>query len=185
MAVGTIAEDTYLTSLPSNTTFTVIELIPEERDGWVSSIGIGKKPPYNVSQSEQIVITNLSTTKVTDTGAGPSATLKFKINFSTPDRSIEKTGYITVSSTDWPLIGRPDYSLLTFGFDQDVPQTIHKKIPYLISPDSWSIGIGIQDNKIALVAQADSKLETKLISTILQGIVTAHTDALKWVVRAL
>lgn len=185
MAVGTINEDMILKSLPSDSTFTVVEFIPEERGKWYSWIDRGKKLPYNVNEGELIAITNLSTTNVLATGSGVSAALRFKLSCSTSEGSTEKMGYIKVSSTDWPLFGRPDYSLLIFGFDGDIPTDIRKKIPYLMRPDPWYVGIGIQDNKIALVASADASLSTTVISNILSGIVTAHTEALKWVIKAL
>lgn len=185
MAVGTINEDIILKSLPNDSTFTVIEFIPEERDKWYSWIDRGKKIPYNVSEGELIAITNLSTTNVLAMGSGVSVSLRFKLIYSNSGSFNEKMGYIKVSSTNWPLFGRPEYSLLIFGFDGDIPTDIRKKIPFLMRPDPWYLGIGIQDNKIALVASADASLSTTVISNILNGIIKAHETALRWIIKPL
>jgi hypothetical protein len=184
MAVGKLVEDIILKSIPDNCTFTVTELIGGQNDDWYSMFTYPSKTPHQVDPqkgSEKIATSLLSTTSVTDRGPGVPATLKFEYTCQTKSGKAKKTGYLKSTATNWPLIGRPDYSILIFGFDGETPLEVSRQVPTLISPDPFYIAFGQKDDQVVIVASTEDSLGTQVVSNVLDGILTVHSAAFKWV----
>lgn len=192
MAIGKLAESLYLSSVPENCTFTVTEFINERRDSWYAYLegASGRKAPYTVTprknnQGGLVAHSVLSTTSVWDKGTGTTAILNFTVSCDIAGKSITKKGYFKFSSTDWPRLGRPDYSLLLFGFDGDMVRELTIETPRLINPDPYYMSVALKDDKLYLIASIKDDLSTTVISNVIGGIITAHTKALSWAVGLL
>ena len=183
MAVGKLYTPLYLSILPDGWQFEVTKLDTQSYDGWYSGFD-NDNVPYSSSQGDFVNACTLSTSDVTNSGPGPSGTLHFTV---TTDSGKSKTGYLTFSSTDWGDVERPDYSLLTAAFDnQEAPPPVYLEVPDLLDPGNYYIGFSLDKNgDILMVAQANDPITNQLISDIVNGIITAFTDTLKWVVGEL
>jgi hypothetical protein len=185
MAIGKLVEDIILKSMPDNCTFTVTELIEDKKDDWYSLFSSPRKTPHKVvpkTEGSGLIATSmLSTTSVTDSGPGVPATLKFEFTCETDSGEAKKTGYIKSSATNWPYLGRPDYSILIFGFDGETPQEVSRSVPTLVDPDPFYIAFGKKDDQVVIVASTEDSLGTQVVSKILDGVITAHEKALSWV----
>jgi len=185
MVVGTLREELYLVALPENCKFTVTKLENNHKDNWLTYFGSSKEPPYVVNPisggKALVVESGLSSTSIWDSGEGLSNTLHFTVSGTISNKQFEKKGYITFSSTAWSKTVRPDYSILLYGFDNNQALSLNQKVPPLLTPDPYYIAFAIKDEQICMIASCEHNLTNQVISTIVEGILTAHTKALGWV----
>lgn len=190
-AMGRLVEELYLVSLPENCKFTVTKLENNRKGSWYTLFETRKQPPYEVNPTSKkaLVATSvLGTTSVTDSGEGLSNTLYFTISGTISKNYFEKKGYITFNSTEWPSfprIGRPDYSIITYTFDGSKSESISQQTPTLITPDPYNIAFLIKNQEMYMIVSREDNLGTKVMSSILGGILNIHTAGLKWVVSKI
>jgi hypothetical protein len=146
-AVGKLLCTVTLNVLPDNwsikvTSFTAV--IPPGNNGWYA-VNNGPTPPYTPKAGGSIASCYLSSTNLSDSGTGPSAIYGFQV---TTDKGIVNTGTLTLGSSAWGYVTRPDQIYLTFDFNNDSnpPQTILMAVPDLLDPDPFSLGFGEDSN---------------------------------------
>ena len=183
MAFGKLVEELNLVSLPENWTYTVTKWENHEKENWYTAFEYKKKPPYVVNpkpgQKERVVTSYLSSTSLWDSGNGLSHTLYFSVSGQINGKSKERKGYVKFGSTDWSKHARPDYSILTFGFEGEPAETINQEVPFLVSPNGYYLAFAIKEEQITMIVSRENNLTNDLISLILQGIVELHSAAIK------
>ena len=193
MSIGKLVEEIILKSVFDGCELTITGLETEKRDSWYSEFRYPSKKmiPHDIvikHEGTPVATTLLSSTSATDSGVGVSATLKFRLEYSSDSGRVHKTGFIKSSATPWPSfpnLGRPDYALLLFGLDGEAPQEVSRSVPMLINPDPFYIAFGKKGDQVLMVASTEDSLGTKVVSSILDGIITAHTKALSWCFGAI
>lgn len=179
MAVGKLRCTVNLTEIPENWSLEVTEFTPNATGDWYAENEM-KAPPYSVAKGKTITECILSTTDVTDHGAGPSAKVLFTV---TDVKGNKNKGFLVMSSTPWGYTSRPDYLTLTFGLVGEAPLApIYLDVPTLITPDPFSVGFSQKDEQILMVGSSDKTVSTEVMSDILDGIITAHTKVLAWII---
>lgn len=90
------------------------------------------------------------------------------------------TGRLTVSTTDWGWIERPDYVNVAYQIQNSNIQSIAIEVQSGQSPKDVSLAFAIDGEKIGLAASIDPNLTKDLINIALLGISWAHEKALSW-----
>lgn len=182
MAIGKLSEELWLSVLPQGLTFTVTAPENSTHDQWYTYFEVGRRNlPYTVEAGKRVATSVLSTTYVLDSGPGLSNKLRFKVSGQLNGKQVNKEGYFIFSSTDWPLFGRPDNSILTFQFDGTDAVSISQQVRTLVSPDPYYFGFAVKDDQLLMVVSRENNIGTAVMSKIIDGILTLHTKAIGWV----
>ena len=96
-------------------------------------------------------------------------------------------GFITVGSTDWGKLARPDYCNVTYQIMDHSPLNFSNAIPSLQSPTdvNFVLGANPKEHQVAINASTDTDVTKVLIGYALQGIFKAHEKAIGWVIGAV
>ncbi len=182
MAVGSINEALRLSALPDGFTFTVTALEGETRDDWRGFFDRrSDSVPYNVLPGKEIAEAHLTTSSVLDSGQGPTCKIRFKIAGTVDGKAVEKKGYFTFSTSDWPLVGRPDNLILGCNLDGSDTITVIQEVRLLTTPDPFSCAFVVKDDQLGLIISRENNLTNAIVSKVVGGIFTAHTKAIGWV----
>lgn len=182
MAVGSINEALYLASLPEGFTFTVTALETETRDDWRGFFDRrADSVPYDVPAGKEIAEAHLTTSSVLDSGVGPTCKIRFKIAGSIGGKAVEKKGYFTFTNSEWPLVGRPDHLILGSSLDGTDSVAVVQDVRILTTPDPFSCAFVLKGDEIGLIISREKNLTNEVVSTVVGGILTAHTKAISWV----
>ena len=185
MATGHINQRLRMSALPADLTFTVTALENNRRGSWYSYFNLrDDRVPFKAAAGN-LVVSTLSTTSVLDHGPGLSNTLRFTVEAKIQGRNVKKAGYFVFATTDWPRIGRPDYTTLLFELDGQQAASITQQVPTLITPDPYCCTFAVKDNKLYMLVSNDENLSTTTIGMVIDGLLSVHTKALSWIVFAL
>lgn len=129
---------------------------------------------------------------MSDTGAGPEIYLRFQlqgtatIDGGTIDLS-SMHGFITISTTDWGYLERPDYSNVTYQLADQSPRNLGVEVLSMQSPKDASliVGVNAKEKKVGVNASVDEDVVKDLIGWALKGIFKAHEKAAGWVIGAI
>jgi hypothetical protein len=150
-----------------------VEVTKHSRDGWLGT-------------------SRLSSLSVSDTGAGPEIYLRFQLQGSTsvggqPVDLSSTRGFITVSSTEWGWLARPDYCNVTYQVQDAQPRNQPVEVPVGQSPKDVSLVMAASpsEGKVGINASVDPDAVKDMIGYALQGIFKAHEKAAGWVIGAL
>ena len=182
MAVGSINETLFLSALPAGFTFTVTALEGETRDDWRGFFDRrSDSVPYDVPAGKAIAEAHLTTSSVLDSGVGPACKIRFKITGSFAGKPVEKTGYFAFTTSDWPLVGRPDNLILNSHLDGSDAFAVIQEVRLLTTPDPFSCAFAIKGDEIGLIVSREKNLTNEVVSKVVGGILTAHSKAIGWV----
>lgn len=182
MAVGTINESLVLSSLPDGFTFTVTALEGETRDDWRGFFDRrSDSVPYNVVPGKEIAEAHLTTSSVLDSGKGPTCKIRFKLTGTFEGKPVEKKGAFTFSTSDWPLVGRPDNLILGCNLEGSDTVTVIQEVRLLTTPDPFSCAFTIKGDELGLIISQENNLTNAIVSKVVGGIFFAHTKAIGWV----
>ena len=134
----------------------------------------------------------LSSQSIFDTGPGPEIYLTFKlsgtitVNNKTVDLS-DTEGKITISTTDWSTIARPDYCNVTYQIQQQSPRNLANSVPNGQSPPdvAFVFAANADESKVGANAAVDKDVTKTLIEYALKGIFWGHEKAVGWVIGAI
>jgi hypothetical protein len=127
-------------------------------------------------------------------GTGLSWEIKFEISGTSPTGvQSTRTGWITLSSTEWPkwwwppLIGaisRPSNATVAFVFDGSAAHSFLYEVPTLRYIDDTNLMITWlpEKNTFGMGVTMDKTMISKLSDLAISGVLAAHQKAASWAV---
>ncbi|KAF2130137.1 hypothetical protein P153DRAFT_431179 [Dothidotthia symphoricarpi CBS 119687] len=210
MAPGNITQALYARGLPPGVKLVVTDVtftVPGS-DWWPGFQGPHKSLYKNTSEADKqsmfpmeatsyvhngyIGSAYLSSQSLFDTGHGPEIYIKYSlsgsttVNGQTVDLS-HVTGQITVSTTDWSLVSRPDYCNVTYQVQNQQVHNLSNAVQAGQSPKDVSFVFGVNplEKQVGVNVAVDEDVTKDLIDYALKGIFKAHEKAVGWVVGAI
>ncbi|QEI08397.1 hypothetical protein FXN63_23085 [Pigmentiphaga aceris] len=182
MAVGSVNEALFLASLPEGFTFTVTALETDTHDNWRGFFDRrSDSVPYDVAAGQEIAEARMTTSRVLDSGVGPTCKLRFKIAGTIGGKTVEKKGNFTFTTSDWPLVGRPDQLILNSSLDGMDSVAVIQDVRLMTTPDPFSCAFVLKGEELGLIISREKNLTNEVVSTVVGGILTVHGKAISWV----
>ncbi|KAG8858560.1 hypothetical protein FRB96_005232 [Tulasnella sp. 330] len=211
-AIGSVNQHLWIGGVPKGVTMTVTDIQLHKPSGggqrWPTFSGDGELKSVSLypntkeedrkhmfpavvgpaADPVKLGVVGLTTQSITDSGEGPRVEISFKLEgTATVDgkgtTAVNHTGFITVSSSNWPYLGRPDFCNITYQLVDTAPLNLPNQIPTLVTPDGAILVFGIDPSvgKLGMNASVDSDAIKSIIELALKGIFLVHEKAIGWV----
>lgn len=209
MAIGTMTFPLYIKKMPDNMRFTVTEVKgfnPPNNGEWyyhhVSSSDTKPKEsslltrrlkscpatPFTVDLNKREGFIGefwLSPNSIWQSGQGPKFEVRFTIEGTSPSGvTSSRNGWLTISTSEWGRVGRPDNGLITFVFDGSAADNLLFSTPVLTYLDDCNVVVEwLKDQSaVGMTITSDKTMVKQLCEYAIGGILTAHEKAAGWVV---
>jgi hypothetical protein len=118
-------------------------------------------------------------------GQGPKFEIKFIVEGTAPTGvSSSRSGWLTISTTEWGTLGRPDNGLIAFVFDGSAANTLSFPTPTLTYLDDCNIVVQWIDKEkaVGMSITSDKTFTKQLCEYAIGGIFKAHEKAASWAI---
>ncbi|HEU0013437.1 MAG TPA: hypothetical protein VFQ45_07120 [Longimicrobium sp.] len=187
MSAGKVTQQLYLTGLPDGGVFTVTSVTAPQDSDWYTYFS--RTAPFTVTGTQQqpgyIGESVIQTQGVFGGGTPPYVTLAYSLQVPVNGQTVTKTGYLSVNTTAFGEIERPDYSLLTFNIEGQPPQNVSQEIPDLQDPDPIYVGFAVSSSQVLIAASTENLLSSKVLEDLIDGVIDVNEELVKWVIEAL
>ncbi|KAI5848876.1 hypothetical protein BZA05DRAFT_475196 [Tricharina praecox] len=188
MPVGTMSFPLHLGKIPEGMTFTVTGVKPVVPAGdWYAYTNLAKFPHVVDTSGPNPLIGgfSLSTTGITQHGSGPYFEVSFTVSGKSPNGvESSRDGHLTISTSDWGFIERPDQGIITFGFDGSAAHTHMFDTPTLryLNDVHLLVEYFPSETAVGMTVTSDATMISKICDVALGGIFLAHEKAASWAV---
>jgi hypothetical protein len=187
MSIGKVTQPLYLTGLPEGAIFSVVDINTPNDDTWYTYFN--RTAPFSVTGTQAqpglMGESIIQTRSVYGGGASPYVTLICQLQVPGNGAMVSKLVYLNISATQFGKIQRPDYSLLTFTIDNQIPQTASQPISTLQAPDPIYVGFAVSNDQVVIAASPQNLLTTQVLAGLINGVLTINKELVSWMTGKL